>query len=125
MFISEAFMNADGNLTLEVRVVRGVRALFAVFLADQCCVHFRRNGTKFCYVDPPTWAWNMGITWRFSVGRLISAVGNRSGRIVDGCPVVVSRDIDDAEAISYGWTVEQIGESRESVTDLDDWCCVD
>lgn len=111
MFISDCVVLNGRDLVVETREVRGLRPLLAVVVDELFCSHRGRSCVEgFCLLEPPSWAWFVGIGPHANLGLAFW----KAGQWALGYPLPLTdrRTISEDEAVNvWGWNSALLAES--------------
>lgn len=122
MLVSESTVKSDGTIVVELKSATSPVDYLALFIEDKWDSHpGQACNEAFCLISPPRWTWLVGITWRFSLGRLLGTLGQFSSGRVAMLSVVHSEVIDEGEAVEiYGWDADELQDALHWLDEDDD-----
>ncbi|MBC7593205.1 MAG: hypothetical protein H7288_04595, partial [Kineosporiaceae bacterium] len=76
MLVSDSFVNPDGSIVVELKRATLFVDHLSLCIEDRWANHPGQGCDEvFCLFSPPRWTWFVGITWHFSLGRVVVALG--------------------------------------------------
>ena len=122
MLVSDSFVNPDGSIVVELKSATLFVDHLSLFIEDRWANHPGQDCNEaFCLILPPRWTWLVGITWRFSLGRILGNLGQFVSRRSGNLKVVHSAIIDECEAVEiYGWDAADLQDALHWLDEDDD-----